>query len=868
LSKPRTGAPRRVAVGLLAGALSLFGVAVAPPAGATTSVTTARLAGATRYGTAAAISADASLGTPVHAIIATGENFPDALAAAALAGANASSPIILTESGTYTTEAKSGLAALKTKGVKAVTIVGGTNAISETVEDAIEADGFTVTRVAGDDRYETAAEIAKAANTKSAAAAVGGLKSALFATGTNFPDALAGGSAAYGNKLPILLVGDTVPASTQEAISSMGIKKAYILGGTAAVSTAVEGTLVALTGNAATRLAGTNRYATATAVGDFLKTTLAYPMTSAVLATGVNFPDALASGPLAGANKAPLVLTSSLPPESQAFLDKYSSTITKLFVAGGTSVIDDATVASAKAAAETVNNDSATQAVTTRPELTGASIVETVTASQVTTTKPAGTYVRFTFDEALSTSFAPVAGNFHAYATNGTTVYNGGTATIEATATPANTSVLVNFTGANTTALAGVLTVATVDFEAVRDATSAGNPEGDASIGVPGTTTTAAGTTTAPDLLSISRFSTATSNANQTPVDFTFDQATFVATATGFHLVDTLNQVHNCTADTATTGTNTSGGNIAGGNGTTVVTALCDNAAGGNGAGGTANTTLLSAGNIARGYVDAGSVGTSTSFALANILQAADVAATSTGPDLVSVAASTLTGATTTTVIFKFDQAIIAATAANFAIYGASANDVGGAATSATISTTDATQVAVVFTNATTGFVGGTITGDGTASGSGVCSAGTAVCNHPDETGTSASTSTQTPGSTALADLTGVALSAQTDVFGSAIGNQATYSFDAAVGTGVPVANSFYLYLADGTRLQATACTTPTTTTQTTVVCTAFRNSVTLAAQTTQQNAAVLGTVDNTAVGNGNVEGAAPTTGGTGTPAS
>src|SRR5690349_24158862 len=55
LSKSRSGAPRRAAVGLLAGALSVVGIALAPPAGAVDDVNADRLAGINRYGTAAAI---------------------------------------------------------------------------------------------------------------------------------------------------------------------------------------------------------------------------------------------------------------------------------------------------------------------------------------------------------------------------------------------------------------------------------------------------------------------------------------------------------------------------------------------------------------------------------------------------------------------------------------------------------------------------------------------------------------------------------------------------------------------------------------------------------------------------------------------
>src|SRR5688572_28184995 len=103
------GASRRVGIGLLAGALLVFGIALAPNAGATADVTVTRYAGATRYGTAAAIAGDASFDGATTAIVATGENYPDALAASALAGAEAPAPIILTQKDTYTSDAKAAL---------------------------------------------------------------------------------------------------------------------------------------------------------------------------------------------------------------------------------------------------------------------------------------------------------------------------------------------------------------------------------------------------------------------------------------------------------------------------------------------------------------------------------------------------------------------------------------------------------------------------------------------------------------------------------------------------------------------------------------------------------------------------------------
>jgi putative cell wall-binding protein len=368
----------------LASSLALFGVALANPASAADSVTNERLAGATRYGTAAAIAGDEAFAAPTTAIVASGESthLADALAASTLAGANTPAPIILTQTDTYTAEAKAGLAALKGKGVSAVTIVGGTAAVSQTVEDAIKADGFTVTRVAGADRFATAAAVSTAADAKASAPAVGGLDTALIASGTSFADALAGSPAAANGKLPLLLVNaDSVPQATTDAITSLGIKKVVILGGTVPVSDTVANQLATQTGNAVTRLAGANRFATAAAIGDYEIDTLGFTATSAILANGITLVDALTAGPLGGIVEAPIVLTASLPAESQAFLDDHSDTITKLYVAGGTSSVDDATVTSSMTAAQNTANDpdvpgSSQTAALVAPELQSVGITD------------------------------------------------------------------------------------------------------------------------------------------------------------------------------------------------------------------------------------------------------------------------------------------------------------------------------------------------------------------------------------------------------------------------------------------------------------------------------------------------------------
>jgi hypothetical protein len=152
--------------------------------------------------------------------------------------------------------------------------------------------------------------------------------------------------------------------------------------------------------------------------------------------------------------------------------------------------------------------------------------------------------------------------------------------------------------------------------------------------------------------------------------------------------------------------------------------------------------------------------------------------------------------------------------------------------------------------------------------------------NQHDEEGV-ANTSTipaQTPGRTADPDLVSVTLSQRADQFGNLQEFRATYTFDEAVQT-APTASEFSLYLADGTILLGSVCTTAPTTSganqnNTTVTCTEFdgvATGTTNGAQSARIGSATLGTVDNLAVraldnGDTNPEGAERTTGGTGTP--
>ena len=211
-----------------------------------------------------------------------------------------------------------------------ITVLGGSNAVSKTVEEAL--DPFTkgkVTRQSGADRYGTAAAVAEKTFPH-------GVKTAYLASGEDFPDALAGVPAAALQNGPLLLTRPgALPTSTSNALSELGVENVIVLGGDNAVSERVEH-IVGLTHHV-TRLEGPDRYGTSVAISK-----ASFAGTGTVfLATGEQFADALSGGAAAGSISAPLLLTrpTTLPP---AVLDELKRLHTgRIVILGGNAAIDD-----------------------------------------------------------------------------------------------------------------------------------------------------------------------------------------------------------------------------------------------------------------------------------------------------------------------------------------------------------------------------------------------------------------------------------------------------------------------------------------------------------------------------------------------
>ncbi|MEO7296344.1 MAG: cell wall-binding repeat-containing protein, partial [Candidatus Limnocylindria bacterium] len=288
-----------------------------------------RIAGANRYATATAISRSAfGAGVPV-VYIATGSSYPDALAGGPAARVG-DGPLLLTAATWLPSETIAELTRLKPG---RIVILGGTAVVSAGVEALLR--GYTagaVTRLAGADRYATAAKV-------SASAFPTGATTVYVATGSTFPDALAAGAAAAGAKAPILLVGpQALPAATASELARLNPDQIIVMGGTSVVSDAVLQQLKPYAASVR-RVAGADRYATA--VNLSATTFAANSVGTAYVAVGSAFPDGLAAGPVAGRTGSPLllVMSDSLPPAVATELKRLDPS--QVVIIGGTAVVSE-----------------------------------------------------------------------------------------------------------------------------------------------------------------------------------------------------------------------------------------------------------------------------------------------------------------------------------------------------------------------------------------------------------------------------------------------------------------------------------------------------------------------------------------------
>ena len=185
-----------------------------------------RIGGGNRYETAANVARSWAPNVAV-AYVVGGADYPDAMTAASRAGVH-DAPLLLTRRATLPSETKNELARLQPQ---RVVVVGGAGAVSATVMRQLRSYAVTgdVRRVAGSNRYRTAAEVASLYPS--------GQQRVYLANGQDFPDGLAGAALAAHQQAPLLLTpGDTLDAASRAELRRLSPSEVVVLGGSSAVT--------------------------------------------------------------------------------------------------------------------------------------------------------------------------------------------------------------------------------------------------------------------------------------------------------------------------------------------------------------------------------------------------------------------------------------------------------------------------------------------------------------------------------------------------------------------------------------------------------------------------------------------------------
>lgn len=292
---------------------------------------TFRAAGANRFETAAKLSLDAYPDGADTVFLAVGSGFADGLAAGP-AAALVDAPLLLVGTRSIPAPTATELARLAPT---SVVIVGGLGVVGAEVEQQLASSlpGVSVSRLSGADRYATALEIAEASFPS-------GASTVFLATGGGFADALAASAAAGAIGAPVLLVkpgATSLDDATRSVIRALGATRIIIAGGTGVVSAGVQTSAQSLLTNASNviRLGGSTRYATASQINAYVFQSAS----SAFIASGTDFPDALAAAAIAGAQGAPLHLSNGVCTPTASLQHLVDTGVSRVAFAGGSGVL-------------------------------------------------------------------------------------------------------------------------------------------------------------------------------------------------------------------------------------------------------------------------------------------------------------------------------------------------------------------------------------------------------------------------------------------------------------------------------------------------------------------------------------------------
>jgi len=278
-----------------------------------------RIFGDNRYKTAIEIS-KSHWDTSEYVVLSRADEYADALAGTNLAVA-LEAPLLLTQTSRLNQDT---LIEIKRLDTKKVMLLGGESAISENVENALHDEGIKTERIAGPNRYETSIAIAEyVADFRGESS----IEKAFLVSGVNFPDALSIAPEAARKGYPILLTnGQRFHQTVENFINEYNVSEITAIGGPSVVNESITEDL------GHQRIYGSNRYLSALAVAKAFET----GGNSVLVATGLNFPDALSAGVLGALTDQNIILVNArrLSPELETYLSDM-----ELVVIGGENVV-------------------------------------------------------------------------------------------------------------------------------------------------------------------------------------------------------------------------------------------------------------------------------------------------------------------------------------------------------------------------------------------------------------------------------------------------------------------------------------------------------------------------------------------------
>ncbi|MDP4177097.1 MAG: SpoIID/LytB domain-containing protein [Bacillota bacterium] len=261
-----------------------------------------RIGGKDRFSTSRLIAESLNNDYINNVVVATGFDYPDALAGSVLAK-KLNAPILLTAGSPE--ESNDAITYIKNHLNKdgTIYILGGQGVVSESFQTKFKELGFNnITRLGGTNRQDTAVKIADKINSDASTLPV------VIATQNNFPDALSISPVAALKGYPLLLSGkDSLGDEVKKYLIANKPSKVYIAGGTGVISDQVKNEIKSTLGygdDSVLRFGGKDRYETSRIINSELFTN----PDEVMVATGMDFPDALTGSVYAADKNSPIIL--------------------------------------------------------------------------------------------------------------------------------------------------------------------------------------------------------------------------------------------------------------------------------------------------------------------------------------------------------------------------------------------------------------------------------------------------------------------------------------------------------------------------------------------------------------------------------